>query len=130
MNQLLLVLIGGFIGYVCRIKLSGLLLAYSLNWKLSWVSFTVNLIGFLIIGFVAGQRIKLTPISRDAKFLFFSGLVGGFTIFSVFSLETITLFSHGSLIAALAYIALNFFIGLSMLGFGFIISEMATEICH
>lgn len=126
MNQLLLILFGGFIGCVCRIKLNGLFLAYSLDYKFPWVSFTVNLIGFLIIGFIAGQRIKLTPISADARFLFFSGLVGGFTIFSVLNLETIMLFSHGSLIVALAYIALNLLIGISMIGFGFIFSEMTT----
>lgn len=123
MHYSLLILIGMLMGSVCRIKLSGLLLAHSLTWKFPWVSFMLNLIVFLIIGFLVGHLIKMTQISKHSPLLLLSGLVGGFAVLSVFSLEAIMLFHQGSIVLILAYIVLNILIGLSMLGFGFTVSQ-------
>jgi len=71
---------------------------------------TVNVVGSFLMGvFVvwAAQR-GLTHLSP----LVMTGLLGGFTTFSAFSLETVTLIERGQLGAALAYVALS--VGLSI----------------
>ncbi|MGD1884744.1 MAG: fluoride efflux transporter CrcB [Paracoccaceae bacterium] len=72
----------------------------------------VNVIGSFLMGvfvIVAAHR-GLTHLSPFVM----TGLLGGFTTFSAFSLETITLFERGLVSAAMLYVALS--VGLSIAG--------------
>ena len=71
-----------------------------------------NVVGSVLMGlFVvyAGQR-GLTHLSPFVM----TGLLGGFTTFSAFSLETVTLFERGDVGQAILYVALS--VGLSIAG--------------
>ncbi len=73
---------------------------------------TVNVIGSFLMGVfvvVAAHR-GLTHLSP----LVMTGLLGGFTTFSAFSLETVTLMERGQIGAAGLYVALS--VGLSVAG--------------
>jgi fluoride exporter len=90
------VLIGGALGSAAR---HGVNVAAS-RWFESgapYATATVNLIGSLIIGVLAGalaaQRLSLTITVRAFVFV---GLLGGFTTFSSFMLDTLTLSEAGS----------------------------------
>ncbi len=53
-------------------------------------TFTVNLIGSLVIGFLFALFDKI-PISSDIRSFLFAGLIGSFTTFSTYILETVNL---------------------------------------
>jgi fluoride exporter len=56
-----------------------------------WGTFSVNLVGCLIIGVIAGLSIRSAEISSNWKLFLMTGICGGFTTFSAYSLESITL---------------------------------------
>lgn len=89
-EEILAVLIGGAIGSLLRF-----LFATGVNALLPknfpWGIFFVNVLGSFIIGLLAGLlvgRFELTAFWRAGIFI---GLLGGFTTFSSFSLDTISL---------------------------------------
>lgn len=73
---------------------------------------TVNILGSFMMGVfvVAAAQRGLTHLSP----LVVTGLLGGFTTFSSFSLETVTLIERGQIGTATAYVALS--VGLSIGG--------------
>lgn len=111
MKQLVLVGVGGFIGSAVRYKLSGLLLHYAAAWRFPLPTFLVNLLGCLLIGFLAGLTERREFFSNEARLFLFTGLLGGFTTFSAFGLEGIQLLRRGELAIALSYAALSVCLG-------------------
>ncbi len=73
---------------------------------------TANVIGSFLMGLfvVFAAKKGLTHLSP----LIMTGLLGGFTTFSAFSLETVTLWERGAMGQAAAYVALS--VGLSIGG--------------
>jgi CrcB protein len=86
--------VGGAIGSMARHTVN-MLMARWLEQAVPWATFTVNVVGCLIIGALAGSiatgRLALSPTMRTFVFV---GLLGGFTTFSSFGLDTFTL-GHG-----------------------------------
>lgn len=87
MKAALLVALGGALGSVARYSLSAWALRYTLDWRFPAGTFAVNIIGCLLAGLLAGVAAS-TMSSDDARLLLFTGLLGGFTTFSPFGLET------------------------------------------
>lgn len=127
MNQVILVALGGAIGSVARFKLSGLVLRYSLDWRFPFPTFTVNILGCLIIGILAGLASREGFISADMRVLLFTGLMGGFTTFSAFGLETMILLREGRLGVAAAYIVASVVVGLAVMWLGFALVKAAVQ---
>lgn len=127
MNQLMLVALGGAIGSVARFKLSGLVLRYSLDWRFPFPTFTVNIIGCLVIGILAGLASREGFISADMRVLLFTGLVGGFTTFSAFGLETMVLLREGHIGIAAAYVVASIVVGLAVMWLGFELAKIAMQ---
>jgi len=94
--KILAVALGGALGSVARYAIG--LLPNPLPIPI-W-TFAVNFLGALLIGFIIGQQSKLGP----ATFVGLkTGLCGGFTTFSTFSQETLSLFESGRYFYAAAY---------------------------
>ncbi|MFL9609731.1 fluoride efflux transporter CrcB [Methylobacillus sp. Pita2] len=127
MNQVMLVALGGAIGSVARFKLSGLVLRYSLDWRFPFPTFTVNIIGCLVIGILAGLASREGFISADMRVLLFTGLVGGFTTFSAFGLETMVLLREGHVGIAAAYVVASIVVGLAVMWLGFELAKIAMQ---
>ena len=72
-----------------------------------------NLLGALLIGFIAGAA-EISAPSPGLILFAKTGLCGGFTTFSTFSLESYTLIKAGQKGTAVLYIALS--VGLCLLG--------------
>ena len=68
------------------------------------MTLVANLIGALIIGFIAGAMLTTHKLSSNQQALFKTGFCGALTTFSTFSLEALTLFDHGRWGLAAAYI--------------------------
>lgn len=95
------VALGGAAGSVCRYLVS--LGAVGLGFSSVWGTLTVNAAGGLAIGFLAELFVRET-ISPLLRPLLITGFLGGFTTFSAFSLEVLTL-SRESLGMAALYAA-------------------------
>jgi CrcB protein len=78
----------------------------------------VNVAGCLLAGVLAGLAEKHELLSADARLLLFTGLLGGFTTFSAFGLETMYLLRKGELLVAGSNVALSVAAGLLALWLG------------
>jgi CrcB protein len=101
--SLLLVGLGGFAGAVARYALGGWILHHTLQEKFPWSTFTVNVLGCLLMGVVSGWIERLDWFTPAVRLLLLTGLLGGFTTFSAFGLETVHLLRRGEPWIALAY---------------------------
>ena len=118
MKGLLLVALGGAVGSVARYKLSGWVLHHTTNWTFPAGTFAVNVIGCLVAGVLAGLAEKHGFLSPYTRLLLFTGLLGGFTTFSAFGLETMFLLKRGEIWVAGANIVLSVLVGLLALWLG------------
>jgi CrcB protein len=102
MPNLLLVMLGGAIGAGLR-HLVGVAALARLGAGFPWGTLFVNLAGGLLIGLVAGWFAR-AGANEQMRLFFAVGLLGGFTTFSAFSLETFLMIERGQIGAAAAYV--------------------------
>lgn len=115
----MLVALGGALGSVARFKLSGLVLHHAIAWRFPLGTFVVNVLGCAAIGVLAGLAVKEDLFSPATRAFLFAGILGGFTTFSAFGLETFELLRRGEVAIAGAYVALSVIVGLLALWGGF-----------
>jgi len=104
MTNLLLVGAGGFLGAVTRYLLGGWILHHSMTAKFPWATFAVNVLGCLVIGMLSGMAERFDAFGHEARLFLFTGLLGGFTTFSAFGLDTIFLMRRGEWFFAAFYV--------------------------
>ena len=97
MKPMLIAGLGGFLGAVARYKLGGFVLHHSANSKFPLSTFAVNVLGCLAAGILAGMVIKHDSFSPNVRLFLFTGLLGGFTTFSAFGLDTFYLLQRHDL---------------------------------
>jgi CrcB protein len=103
MNAYLLVGIGGAIGSVARYG-SGVLVGRLWPTSFPLATMLVNISGSLAMGLLIGYLARTTPAwQADARLFVAVGVLGGFTTFSAFSLDTIALIERGALGQAALY---------------------------
>ncbi|MFO7304047.1 MAG: fluoride efflux transporter CrcB [Gammaproteobacteria bacterium] len=101
MNAALLVFIGGGLGSVLRHGVN-LLAAKIFATGYPIGTFLVNVVGALLVGMLA-EAFSRGHLPADLRLFFITGLLGGFTTFSAYSLEIGVLYERGESLAALAY---------------------------
>ena len=70
-----------------------------------WSTFLINISGSLVMGLVAGWfAFKSGGASQDWRLFLTTGILGGYTTFSAFSLDTALLYERGELGLAAAYV--------------------------
>ncbi len=99
-RNLLLVGLGGGLGSMARYIIHRLLPANPFPWG----TFTINIAGSLIIGLCWGL-VTRNLLVHDWKLFLMTGICGGFTTFSAFSLESIHLFQESRTFIFLLYAA-------------------------
>ena len=119
MKSMLLVACGGALGSLARFKLSGWVLHQTIAWRFPAGTFLVNLVGCLIAGVLGGLVARHDLFSPSARLLLFTGLLGGFTTFSAFGLETVLLLRRGEVLIAGSYVTLSVLAGLLGAWLGF-----------
>ena len=101
MMQVLLVALGGAVGSVARYGV-GVAAARWLGLGFPWGTLIVNVLGGFAMGLL-GARVG--PENVDLRLALGVGVLGGFTTFSTFSLETVRLMQHQPVMAALYVVA-------------------------
>jgi fluoride exporter len=118
MMNVLLVGLGGAVGSIARYKLGGVVLHHTSDWRLPMGTLAVNLLGCFVAGVLAGLVERYDFFSADARLFLFTGLLGGFTTFSAFGLDSVFLLHRGHVGVALAYVALSVVGGLILFWIG------------
>lgn len=98
MRDLLLVGGGGFLGSVARFLLNSAVTrvpSQGTLWSFPLGTLTVNVIGCFVIGMLAAASARDGGWSESTRRFLFTGVLGGFTTFSAFGLETFTLLREG-----------------------------------
>lgn len=117
MRQLFWVGIGSFLGGVFR-YMTSLLLSQKVTTGFPYATFSVNLIGCLLIGLIYGLFDK-NIINNDWRLFLATGICGGFTTFSAFSYESLELIKGGNLLTAVIYVASSIVCGLLLTYVGY-----------
>ncbi len=98
------VALGGALGALGRYALS--LIPFRSTFPLQ--TFVTNILGAVLIGFITGVVSQDETVSPNTVLFWKTGICGGFTTFSTFSLEAYTLLEQKSYLCGGAYIALSF----------------------
>lgn len=106
MLNIALVAAGGAIGSVLR-YLVGLAAARSLGPAFPFGTLTVNLVGGFLIGLVAGVFAIRAEAPQELRVFLITGCLGGFTTFSAFSLDVVTLLERGDSGLAALYLLVS-----------------------
>ncbi|HBG87607.1 MAG TPA: fluoride efflux transporter CrcB [Marinilabiliaceae bacterium] len=110
-KALVLVGLGGGIGSMLR-YLTSLVVTKYFQTTFPLATFVANFVGCLIIGVLLGVFERQQLSSLDLKLLFITGFCGGYTTFSAFAAENISLFQSGNSFTALLYISGSVLLGL------------------
>jgi len=116
MKALVLVALGGGFGSICRHLLSTWLTRTAGGFPLA--TFAVNLIGCLLIGLFAGLAARHAWLNGEARLLLAVGVLGGFTTFSAFGLDSLHLLRRGEHLIALGYVGGSVLLGLGAVWIG------------
>lgn len=108
MRNLIYIFIGGGLGSVLRFLVSNYTQkVWNVN-SFPMGTFVVNMIGCFLIGILTAYFLK---VDNYLKFLLITGFCGGFTTFSTFSAENISLWENGSYYMLAFYILLSVIVG-------------------
>ena len=120
-SKLLIVAAGGGLGTVLR-YLVFVLFEKQHGSGFPWATLTVNIVGSLIIGFLWGIFDKMY-ISPGIRMLIFVGLLGGFTTFSTFAFDILSLMREGEYKLMLTYFMATNILGIGGAIFGYYLAK-------
>ncbi|ABS64374.1 CrcB protein [Parvibaculum lavamentivorans DS-1] len=104
MNTVLAVAAGGAIGAGAR-HLFNLQMLRLLGPNFPWGTFGVNVIGSLVMGLVVGAFALRSDLSPEVRSFITTGILGGFTTFSAFSLDAANMMERGDFGLSALYMA-------------------------
>ncbi|HEV7288193.1 fluoride efflux transporter CrcB [Sphingomonas sp.] len=125
MHHLFLVMLGGAIGAGARHLVGRAALAL---WGPGFPvgTLAVNVIGGLAMGLLAGWLATRASGDEALRYLLGVGVLGGFTTFSAFSLETVLMIERGDFATALFYILASVVLAIGALFAGLQFSRMVA----
>lgn len=117
LRSMLMVAMGGAVGSAMRYLTSKVMQDWLPN-AFPYGTFVVNLLGCLVIGFLYGLIDQNMLGSNNLKLLLITGFCGGFTTFSTFSHESLSLVQQGHLSYAVLYVGGSVCLGMLMVLIG------------
>lgn len=123
MRTILLIAIGGGLGSVFRYLTTVFMNRYS-QLFFPYATFTANVLGCFLIGLILGLLEKNNVTNPDLKFFLVTGFCGGYTTFSTFSNENVSLMQANQIGIAFLYIALSVIVGLAATWGGLMMSRL------
>lgn len=104
MTQLLLVALGGAIGASLR-HLTNIAAMRLFGSGFPWGTFCVNVVGSFVMGLAIELLARRLGASEGLRLFLATGILGGYTTFSAFSLDTIVMAERGEVALAMLYVA-------------------------
>lgn len=120
--QWLAIALGGALGSVLRFAAVSCLTPL-FNYRFPVGTFVVNLLGSFLIGMAYVVLVEKTILPAEWRLFFMTGVLGGFTTFSAFSLEILQLGQEGHLLNALVYATSSVLLGLLMAFIGMALTQ-------
>lgn len=122
MLNILIIGAGGFLGAIARYVISTLVHRMFIT-EFPAGTFVVNVLGSFVIGVIMYLAQHETSLSPQTKLFLTIGIVGAFTTFSTFSLETLALINSRSNFLALINVLGNVLLGLFAVWGGFVLTR-------
>ncbi len=123
MQKTIFIALAGLVGTLLRYWLSGFV-ARQYGETFPWGTVAVNLIGCLLTGtlfFLTEERFLISPTVRTVILI---GLLGGFTTFSSYGLQTFTLLRDGEFGLAILNVVTSNILGLLMVWVGYVLGRV------
>lgn len=117
MYHVFLVAAGGALGSALR-HLTNLAALRLLGPAFPWGTFAVNIVGCFAMGVFIELLARRFGASNELRLFVATGVLGGYTTFSAFSLDFAVLYERGALLQAFFYVAASVILGLAGLFFG------------
>ena len=121
MKSFLLVFFGGGLGSGLRYLVSIAMNQYSK--VLPFGTFTVNIVGCLLIGLILGYAQKDNTLTSNQTLLLVTGFCGGFTTFSAFANENFELIKNGEIFNFSVYTIGSILVGVLAVFIGFYLTN-------
>ncbi len=123
LKTIIYIAIGGAFGSVLRFFMAIFINKYwSNNFPLA--TFLTNILGCFLIGLFIGFLEKNNLKDSNLKWILITGFCGGFTTFSTFGYENLTLFQNQNTFLAFLYIGSSLFIGIMAVWFGLFMNKL------
>lgn len=122
LKTFLFIFLGGGIGSVFRYGTSLLTQKYFQS-SFPWATFLVNIFGCLLIGAFIGLIERWHWTNHDIRFFLIAGFCGGFTTFSAFGVESLTLFQNNQSLLGITYILLSIILGIAAVWLGLFLTK-------
>jgi CrcB protein len=120
MNHLLLASLGGAIGAGLRFMVGSVAIRL-MGVSFPWATLFVNVVGSLLMGILIGILARRTGTPNEVRIFLATGILGGFTTFSAFSLDAINLWQRGESSVAAGYVLASVVFSLLALFLGLMI---------
>ncbi|MEM7357710.1 MAG: fluoride efflux transporter CrcB [Pseudomonadota bacterium] len=118
------IVLAGGIGALLRYALGRL--AVNLQWTaLPFGTLVANLVGCFLIGYLSWVLVHRFQASETLQIVVITGFLGGFTTFSAFSLEAISMFESGANLRAVTYIVLQVVLCIVMCLLGLLLARQS-----
>ena len=116
LKEIVLVGLGGGAGSILRYLTSVWLGGWNKT-GFPWATFTVNMLGCLVIGMLIGLLVR-QPEEQQLRLLLITGFCGGYTTFSTFASENLALIQSGQMLTVAAYVLSSTVLGVLLVATG------------
>jgi CrcB protein len=122
LKTIIYIAIGGAIGSVLRFLTTIFVSKFWSN-QFPLATFIANVVGCFLIGLIIGFLAKNQLTDSNLKWFLVTGFWGGFTTFSAFGMENVTLLQNNNSLMAFGYIALSLLLGIFAVWFGLFVAK-------
>jgi fluoride exporter len=122
---LLAIALGGMIGATARYKVSTWITVSAGGFP--WATFWTNVSGSLVLGALLVVLVERFPPSRYAQAFAGTGVLGAYTTFSTFSVETDLLVKDGHVGTAIAYVVASLVVGIAVAWLGIVLARRVVR---
>ncbi len=123
LSQVMIVGAGGFIGSALRFIVSGWVQRLAAASLMPWGTLAVNVLGCLALGFLGGIAEYRQVFEPGQRLFLMVGILGGFTTFSTFAFESITLMQDAEMIRAFVNTAAQIVLGFGAAFAGYVLAR-------
>ena len=123
----LYIVLGGAIGTFARYAIS--VAALPISRQLPWGTILINISGCALIGFFGTLTLAhgRYPVSENFRLFVMTGICGGYTTFSAFSLQTLDLMRGGAMTRALLNVALSVILCIAAVALGHLVASKLNQ---